>query len=860
MGGNKGQSAVTYADMYGGGMDEFTLEEEFETVNPLAKLEEELISDTEEEDEELNAELEELPEGISGPKGMRSGPGHKAKKASKRSSKRRGLLGRLSTKRHSADRSSVRSGSVGDVTEHEADLLEDHEMLQDPDFVMDDDSDHLNNDDADDLVRRKPQGWLRAFLSSSTAGLGGGAMSWSVLLMLVAPALAINTMTNVSYVTVGQFLFVPALFYIYLSIPVFLGWVFAQSLRKLGPLNGFPFEVGSLSIYPWIKDYKLHARLVVQDASFGNPPGFPFESFLECRRVDMEGAIPFAHIRNLLLLRKEKVPLRKVPDFERFMKIDFNHVEVTDAMVNFQMFDGKFNINEFTRILADGEVLASLGRNEKPPNQLTVRIIRAKHLLPHRLKKTCDPYVVVRCRRQAQQTHTQTHTVNPMFNEELIFHQPDASVVMEIAVYDRDAPEGNQASLIGHWAMTTKYLATDPTFIWKYDQDFEAYTRRNRKDGAMGFKGWVPLATKKWKKMGVCGQLQVELLWKHVPEDEIVNRYHPKRRYTALEQLTQQSNEDQLRFGDWARFRDWLNHEPFCYDIRRFTVRGTRFYVQDLFRGHKGVPESLVLSQSNVDGADCVRIPFLEMRKQFRPKGNDEGITSYDAFVGFFIGLLTSAARSGRLGSAIAQILSGGVWNFGNKFRNLLRGEFDKALMPIRPESVMGVAKLAKSGMHVLHQNVRQNQRNRAQFKIAVEADDTDFLQTKVELSGHLDRYAVKFTSEEVSNATLANLAKKRGHFKTKYFELKGDTLFYRKHEKVPKGVTYNLTYKVDLSCVYSAVFVASYNELLLNVHEESHIVRLREPNLGKKTKDNTPLRKWIRALKKHDIPFEEFD
>lgn len=838
----RGVSAVDFDDVYGHQEDS-----EFEAVNPASGGRYadsfDLFGDSEttDDDEEggLNAEAESIPSGISMPHDRAYGKKKSRRDSKKRSSYRRG-------KRSSTERPQQTSDSI----------LEEHELLMAD--LSDDDGDVLNDDDADDLIRKKNSYWFGAHMFQ---GVGGGAMSLGIMVILGLPALLINLAPGVSYALYGQFLFIPLFLYMLSSTPAFLGALFAFIMRRLGPLNGFPFKVGTLAVIPWIKDWHLYIRVVVQDAAFGNPPGFPFEWFLTCERLDFEGNVSFAHLWNFMIRRKEKVPLSKVPDFERYMKVDFNHVEVTNAMCNFQMFNGKFNINEFTRILADGDVRNVIGRWAPFPNELTVRVIRAKNLAPHRLKKTCDPYCIVTCRRQTVMSHTQTTTLNPMWNETLTLNVDDASTVIEISVYDRDSPEGSQSALIGHWAMTTKYLITDPKFNWHYDKDYKTYRygSRNNTDNAAGFEGWIPLASKKWKKMGLCGQLQVEVLWKHVPEEELVNPYIPARSYTALEQLSEHSHEDQLRFGDWARFRDWLNHEPFDFDIHRFTVRDTKFYVQDLFRGHQGVPEQLVLSNSSVDGADAVKLPFLEMRKQFRPRPGDEGITCYDAFVGFFVGLLTSAARSGRLGSAIAQILSGGMWSFGNKFRNLLRGEFDKALIPFRSAQIKGVARFARTGLHVLHQNVTQNRRNRIQFKNPVEADDADFLSDHVELSGHLDRCAVK-TSGDISNSEMASIARRPGLFKTKYFELKGDTLFYRKHQEVPKGVTYNLTYKLSLDTVYAAVYVKSQGELVLNVQEESHVVRLREPAGGSPDLFVVRLRKWIRALRDHEIPFEEFD
>jgi len=819
------------------------------------------LVDDDEDSEFRNTYLEHIPSDINIPKTSHA----RRKSVGKSFLSKRGSVRR---KDSVSTRASVRARRTD---EEYIDLLENHEVVIGQDGTktitmldIDDsnDEDEVEGETSTGRSRlvRMPRHWTKNL--NLFEGVGGGAMSFAVLLILIMPPIAMLA-AGVPYFTV-QFFFIPCGVYIYMSFPAFIGWMFAFGLRYLGPLNGFPFECGAITITPWLKDYRIHVRLLAQDCSFGNPPGFPFKDFLTVRRVDMEGSFPLRHLANLLLLRKEKVPLSKVPDFERFIKFDFDHIDVDGAMCNFQMYENKFNISEFTRILADGEARAVLGKKKPFPNQLSVRIVRAKHLLPHRLKRTCDPYVVVRCRRQEQKTHTQNMTVQPMWDETMHFNVDDASIVMEISVYDRDSPEGNQAALIGHWAMTIKYLVTDPSFCWHYNKGFETYTvRRPASDGSTGFSGWVPLATKKWKRMGLCGQLEIELTWNHVPEAELINPYTPPRNYTALEQLTQQSYEDQLRFGDWARVRDWLSHEPFCYDVRRFTIRDTRFYVQDLFRGHKGKPEMLIQNNQGVEGADFVKLPFLEMRKQFRPKNGDEGVTTYDVFVGFFVGLLTSAARSGRLGSAIAQIFSGGMFNFGTTFRMMLQGQLDRAL-PINSRNIKSMASKVRTGVAVMHQNVTVARRNKAQFKFPIQASDEDFLSTEIELSGHLDRCAVKMKSE-ISNSGMAQLAKRRGNFKTKYHELKGETLFFRRHRETPKDAVYNLTYKVDLGYIYSAVYVEKYDELLLNVHDDTHVVRLRD---GKTLPPNPPpkdqptsnvVREWVQVIKAHGIPLEEF-
>jgi len=773
--------------------------------------------------------LEEVPSGILGPGTHWQNSKSKQNKSQKKSSKSQDSLEEF-WDNHECNGTIESNGSL--VVEDVVDLEEE-----------------------DSHIRQK-KSVLGSFLN---LGIGGGAMNIALLLLLLVPSIGLRFVPGLTWI--GSLAYVFFMVYVYLSFPAFIGWAFGFGLQYFGPLNGYPFKIGALSIFPWLQDWQLHVRVVAHDAAFGNPPGFPFENFLEVERLDFEGSIPLAHLKNLLFWRREKIPLKKVPDFERFMKITFNHVEVQKPMVNFQLFNGEFNISTFTRILANGEASAALGRGKPLPNQLHVRILRAKNLCPASVKKTADPYVVVRARRQEQKTKTQTNTLNPMFNEEMVLHVDDASVVLEVAVYDRDAPEGLQAHLIGHWAMTTKYLATDPSFCWHHTKDFEVFPiKKPKAGGGTGFRGWVPLATKKWKKMNLCGQIELELIWKHVPEEEIQNRCIPARRYTALEQLQQQSSEDALRFGDVARVRDWLNHEPFCYDVKRFTVRETRFYLQDLFRGHKGKGEQLILSNNSAHEADCIKLPFMEMKKQFRPKGDDEGVTTWDVFIGFFIGLLSHGAKSGKLGSAISQILGGSIFNVGYGLKHLALLNFDKAIVPLRAQNIKNVASLARSGFAVMHQNVTRNRRNKKQFKMAVEADDTDFLLDEAQVCGYLNRCAVRI-NEDITPEQMAKLVKRKGDFKQKYFELKGETLFYRKNKVLRKGQTYGLTYKICLDSVYQAVYVKSVNELLLNLIEDGHVVRLRD---GLNTEDSdakeVKIKKWIKVLLKHEVPYEEFE
>jgi hypothetical protein len=52
----------------------------------------------------------------------------------------------------------------------------------------------------------------------------------AVIASLLAPAVVINLLPGVSYAKFGQFLFLPLLVYVYLSVPVFLGAALAWGL------------------------------------------------------------------------------------------------------------------------------------------------------------------------------------------------------------------------------------------------------------------------------------------------------------------------------------------------------------------------------------------------------------------------------------------------------------------------------------------------------------------------------------------------------------------------------------------------------------------------------------------------------
>ena len=52
-------------------------------------------------------------------------------------------------------------------------------------------------------------------------------------------------------------------------------------------------------------------------------------------------------------------------------------IDLSGLVINFEMYRGEFNINGFTRILAEGEVRTCLPRHAPMPNTLRVHVASA---------------------------------------------------------------------------------------------------------------------------------------------------------------------------------------------------------------------------------------------------------------------------------------------------------------------------------------------------------------------------------------------------------------------------------------------------------------------------------------------------
>lgn len=225
-------------------------------------------------------------------------------------------------------------------------------------------------------------------------GMRGGAASWVVFSLLCVPFILASVLTKWSWATRQWLLVIPIYSYLFLSLPVILGWLFGTLVTVLG-MHNYPgrFRCGALHVLPFVQGYALHLRVTATDLGMGNPPGFPLEHFWFCKRADVAGSISFKHVLDFMFLRYKKCPLSKVPDFRLLAKWNVDYIEVDEFTLDFMLHKGRFNVWEVSHLLADHEAKyiarakGIMKADEPMPNELEIRIIRAKNLVKTRTSK-----------------------------------------------------------------------------------------------------------------------------------------------------------------------------------------------------------------------------------------------------------------------------------------------------------------------------------------------------------------------------------------------------------------------------------------------------------------------------------------
>lgn len=691
---------------------------------------------------------------------------------------------------------------------------------------------------------------LRRLQVTLIDSIKGIASQWDIVLMLILPYILISLLTNFSFALRQWVLIFPISFYCYIRLPLILGRAFS-ALATASAFHGYvgKFTIRAIHFEPWIDDGKLFFRLCLENITLGNPPGFPFENLMSIGVINVHGHITIEHIKNVIFQRYKPCPLKKVPDFMLLAKLNLKTVDCEDILLDYQMFEGQFNLKLFNRLLAEGEAKDIGWMNgwykigDPMPNQLCVKIIRAKNLLADNDPKALtDPFVVVKCRRDIRTTHTQTKTRNPMFNEEFYFHVEDPATIVQVIVYNR-TPAGT-AVMIGQWIMTLKWMLADPYHCW-HENGLEVSDDRK-------MKGWFPLQGRKWNGLGSFGVIEMHLHWHHVKEKDLQNRYEPPP-MAALAQYEEIFNETLLRWGSFTVLRNWLSRFPILVSAQRISARNIEFHMEDLFRGYKGKAES-----SGADKAAGIEIKLLEWFWLSRIYPGDEGITVWDAWMMFFKETALSAVGIAGSSGAVTQITASTIKQFSDHWRYFFKGEFDKIpTLTMAKQAQKNLANRFDSAYQHAQRSII-NLSNDSQFKVPVSADDNDFLLDQVDLGGYLERSAraipkgIDHMTDELLDKEIRT--KRSVTFKKKYFELKGHTLFFRKQKTLSEKSLFKITYKIDLRNVTSAIFYPNFDEIVLNQEIDGHITRLRLPREGTIIQDNPSLAQWYEEFIRHGV------
>ena len=140
--------------------------------------------------------------------------------------------------------------------------------------------------------------------------------------------------------------------------------------------------------------------------------------------------------------------------------------------------------------------------------------------------------------------------------------------------------------------------------------------------------GWFPLKSKKWLDKGGkkdsqdLGEIELEMRWFY---EEGWDEGWNEPRQTALQQLTENSNETKLRLGNIDKVKTMLNNVPIIFRFHRVAIRNTRFYLKDLFRGGKGEAEKRMAKQLDATGARYLEVKHIDWKTLFRPRKGDPG-------------------------------------------------------------------------------------------------------------------------------------------------------------------------------------------------------------------------------------------
>ena len=518
-------------------------------------------------------------------------------------------------------------------------------------------------------VGKVKRNWFRRTVCSFWFALG----FFLVYCLYLELSGSFKALTHIVMYPVNSILCLLFSFPLFVFIPDLLG-SFLTFVITNAAVQGFPLGFGAMSVTPWIRGRALHLRIMAEDFTFANPPEFPHKNFLKVDHINLHLRIPFnffwTAIKSATGVKWSPIPTvcarqtgynpdvssSKCPDpGKKLGVLGIEQFEIEGVTINFELHKGVFNINRFSRLLAEGKAFGSAWPTFKPPcqnsaprpNCLRIRVIKGFGFDPK--VKTMDLKVRVTIRHETRSTEVVMRSHTPIWDEEFLIPVDDASAVLHVEVLDEDY---TRDSYIGQWLMTMKFFKIKP--------DYNFHDSINLKDPDFQIAGVFKLMDHNMLNHGKVGLLEMKMSWEYNEEmDAFSERYNPEHTppvLTALEQLQANSAETNLKLGNPYLVSNMIDTFPLLFDVKRITIRDVHFFLGDLFRGYAGAEEAGATPQA-------IHVDTIEVESPLRPRRGKDGITLWELAWAFWIKGLTPvvATKARVLASGSAQIMSSGV-------------------------------------------------------------------------------------------------------------------------------------------------------------------------------------------------------
>lgn len=278
--------------------------------------------------------------------------------------------------------------------------------------------------------------------------------------------------------------------------------------------------------------------------------------------------------------------------------------------INFNMMMGRsgiFNLYAISTTINEGEIRRSLGQTAPMPNVVRVRILSARKLLN---LPNLQPRIEVSIRKVKLSTgkgkrgieSDDGSTLYHFDSAEFVLPTPNCESVLVVRVYNDNVGFGRSPQLVGQWFMTLKWLIQCPEHC-KHKKGTLTAT------GDGGIAGTFLLTDAKLQGSavrvlgphdlgaGFSGELDMAIQWTHTtlldpaPDDwTLRSSPHAGERLMgpaigAIDQLGSTGDDDGLRIGNGAEFKEFLSGVPIRISTDHFVFRKVAIEMADLFTG-----------------------------------------------------------------------------------------------------------------------------------------------------------------------------------------------------------------------------------------------------------------------------------